>query len=98
MEIIINACFGGWSISDTAYEDLHTLIPEMKDTHCDELRNHPLLIEYLKKHGSEVTSGRLAELHLINIPDDVKWYIEDYDGIETIHEVHRVWEYVEDED
>ena len=25
------------------------------------------------------------------IPDDVEWEIDDYDGIETIHEVHRSW-------
>lgn len=101
MKIIVNDCFGGWSISEQAFKDLQPRIPEMKDTHCDHLRTHPILIDYLEKHGTKATSGKCAELHVIEIPDDVRYDIEDYDGIETIHEVHRTWCYDggdEDED
>lgn len=36
-------------------------------------------------------NGRCANLEVIEIPDDVEWEIDEYDGIETIHEVHRRW-------
>jgi len=27
----------------------------------------------------------------VEVPDDVVWTIENYDGMETIHEKHRTW-------
>lgn len=36
-------------------------------------------------------SGKCAELKVIEIPDGVDWEIDDYDGIETVHEKHRSW-------
>lgn len=48
------------------------------------------LIAVVEELG-EAADGRFAELEVVEIPDDVKWEIDDYDGIETIHEVHRSW-------
>jgi len=31
-------------------------------------------------------------LKIVEIPDDVEWYIEHRDGRESVHENHRVWE------
>lgn len=39
----------------------------------------------------EGTAGRYAELKVVEIPDDVKWTIEEYDGWEHVAEKHRVW-------
>lgn len=36
-------------------------------------------------------SGNYASLKIVDIPDDVEWYIDEYDGIETIEEKHRSW-------
>lgn len=36
-------------------------------------------------------SGQFGNLKVVEIPDDVKYEIDDYDGIESIHEIHRVW-------
>lgn len=36
-------------------------------------------------------SGRLAELEVVEIPDGTDWEIDDYDGVETIHEKHQSW-------
>ena len=49
------------------------------------------LIAVIEEIGEEKASGRFANLEVVEIPDDVNWEIEDYDGIETIHEVHRSW-------
>lgn len=57
----------------------------------DQLRIDPDVIAVVEEIGSEAASSSSAELKIIEIPDDVEWVIEDYDGIETVHEKHRVW-------
>jgi len=49
-----------------------------------------LLIKVIKELG-EASNGRNAKLKIIEIPDDVEWEIEEYDGIEHIAEYHRTW-------
>jgi hypothetical protein len=53
-------------------------------------RDDPVLIQIIEEMGVEA-DGHYAELKIIEIPDDVKWYIEDYDGMEHVAEVHRTW-------
>lgn len=48
------------------------------------------LIAVVEELGKEA-NGRHAELEVVEIPDDINWEIDDYDGVETIHEVHRSW-------
>lgn len=57
---------------------------------CDLERNDPILIQVVKELGEEA-SDRLAKLEIVDIPDDVKWHIREYDGCESIHEDHREW-------
>ena len=56
-----------------------------------EDRSNPLLVQVVEELGSEVASSRMAELAVVEIPDGVEYEIDDYDGIETIHEKHRTW-------
>lgn len=53
-------------------------------------RNDPLLVKVVEELG-EKANGACAELEVIEIPDDVKWHIEEYDGREHIAEDHRTW-------
>lgn len=48
------------------------------------------LIAVVEELGEEA-DGRFAKLEVVEIPDGVNWELDDYDGIETIHEVHRSW-------
>ena len=48
------------------------------------------LVAVVEELGEEA-NGKFSELEVVKIPDDVKWEIDDYDGIETIHELHRSW-------
>lgn len=56
-----------------------------------EQRTNPLLIKAIEEVGEEKSSGRFGEIRIIEIPDDVAWEIDEYDGVETVHEVHRSW-------
>jgi len=39
----------------------------------------------------EESNGDHANLKVVEVPDDVDWYIEEYDGLEHVAEVHRTW-------
>ena len=53
-------------------------------------RDDSNLIKVVKELGGEA-NGRCAQLEIIEIPDDVDWVIEEYDGIEWVAEKHRTW-------
>lgn len=59
-------------------------------SHYEIERTNPNLIKVIDELGDEA-NGRCANLMVVEIPDNVNWEIDDYDGIETIHEVHRSW-------
>jgi len=35
--------------------------------------------------------GTYSDLKVVEIPDGVNWYIEEYDGLEHVAERHRTW-------
>jgi hypothetical protein len=57
----------------------------------DMPRTDPDLIQVVEELG-EKANGDFAELKVVDIPDGVGWEIDDYDGIESVHEIHRVWD------
>jgi hypothetical protein len=57
----------------------------------DLARDDPCLVQVVEQLGA-VASGRHAELKIVDVPDDVNWYIEEYDGAEWVAERHRTWE------
>lgn len=48
------------------------------------------LVTVVEKLGEEA-DGACAKLVVVNIPDNIKWFIDEYDGIETVHEKHKSW-------
>ena len=88
MKIVINKCFGGFSLSQKAYE---FLVHEWDGFgHGEWERNDPKLVQCVEQLG-KAADGLYAELKVVEIPDDVDWGIDDYDGMESISENHRVW-------
>lgn len=55
-----------------------------------EDRTNPYLIQVIEEMG-EKANGPFSSLKIVEIPDDVKFEITDYDGSEVIEEVHRKW-------
>lgn len=53
-------------------------------------RDDPVLVQVVEELGSKA-SGRHASLKIVDIPDDVKWHIHEYDGLEHVAEDHRTW-------
>lgn len=53
-------------------------------------RHDPILVQVVEENA-ELASGRSAELKVVEIPDDINYQIEEYDGLEHVAEVHRTW-------
>jgi len=53
-------------------------------------RDDPDLIKVVEELGNEA-NGYCASLEIIEIPDDVEWEIQEYDGSEWVAEKHRTW-------
>ncbi len=60
------------------------------DTWTKSNRTHPLVIRVIEELG-EAANGPCASLEVVEIPDGIDWYIDEYDGVERINEQHRSW-------
>lgn len=99
-KIVVNKCFGGFGLSVEAIKRLQELRGKsyneeynkisVKDDFRGKERTDPLLIQVVEELGDKASS-RYANLKIIEIPDGIDWEIDEYDGLETIHEVHRSW-------
>ena len=138
MKVMINTCYGGFSVSEEAIyayakrkglsvypEDIgfglkhYWTIPEDKrDSYLEGAAWYAANIEDRRKSNKffeentidirpddrtdadwitvveelgEKANGECAKIRVVEIPDDVLWSIDEYDGIETIREVSRSW-------
>jgi len=48
------------------------------------------LIAVIEEMG-EASFGWAADLKIVEVPDNVDWYIHEYDGLEHVAERHRTW-------
>ena len=79
MKIVINECFGGFSVSDFVAKVLGI-------ESCYEVsRTDERLITLIEELGSEKCSGSCACLSVVEIPENTTdWEISEYDGAETL--------------
>jgi hypothetical protein len=97
-KIAINTCYGGFGLSDAAYEKLNELgMSFVKNGRYwepyswpDGNRANSLLIQVVEELG-EAANGEFAKLKIVEIPDGVDYYIDEYDGMEHIAERHQTW-------
>lgn len=63
----------------------HYAIPD-----SDELRIDKDVIACLEVLGEKANS-RYSNLVIIEIPDNIEWEVDEYDGFEHVAEKHRTW-------
>jgi hypothetical protein len=122
MKVAVNKCYGGFRISDRAFEALiakgWTVTQYDDNGNCEDptanivdsgqsflgfsqysfigssdnvkLRTNAELIDVVESLGAEA-SGMCGNIQIVEIPDDITFSIEDYDGYEHVAEVHRTW-------
>ena len=90
--IVINTCHGGFGLSAAAeskYRELAGVTdPDFHD--CEIPRDDEHLIAVVELMG-RAADGGYAELKIVDVPDDVNWCIEEYDGLEWVAERHQIW-------
>jgi hypothetical protein len=92
IKIVINNCHGGFGLSDEAHNRFRENKGITDPYHFagDIPRDDPDLIRIVEEMGEEA-NGECAKLKIVEIPDDVNWYVEEYDGCEWVAERHRTW-------
>ena len=121
MKVAVNKCYGGFRLSDKAWELLTKLTFEEGDKeemalmkelgqtfnprqrardymrynvesylNEAEWRQNPKLIRVIEELG-EGASGDGAQIVIVEIPLGIEWFIQEHDGVESIHEKHRKW-------
>lgn len=92
MKVVINNRYGGFGLSEEAWAKLKSLgIQSHYDNNNDpKFRSSPELLSVVEELGDRV-NDKYSKLKIIEIPDDVEWHIEEYDGWESVHEKHRSW-------
>lgn len=93
MKIVINTRHGGFGLSEEAeakYKGILGITDGDYYPSTDATRDCPVLVALVEEMGERANSC-YSRLKVVEIPDDADWYIEEYDGMEWIAEVHRTW-------
>jgi hypothetical protein len=76
------------------YGFTHYYVDEVDDNKYlsdrDIARDDIALVQVVETLG-KAASGKYAKLRVVQVPDDVEWTIEEYDGSEWVAEAHRTW-------
>ena len=91
-KVVINTCFGGFGLSKLA----EATIAERKgikveDVHYYDLERDDADLVAVVEGLGEKANGDYASLKVVEIPDNIVWFVEEYDGSEHIAEAHRTW-------
>jgi len=70
--------------------DQNTLISKHYISQYSFDRCNKNLIRVVEELGKEA-NGQCSDLKIVEIPDGTQYEIDDYDGVESIHEVHQSW-------
>lgn len=85
-KVVINNCYGGFSLSLDACAALGVGKYDARDI----ARDDTALVTIVETMG-KAANGPYASLKIVEIPADVEWVIEEYDGMEWVAEKHRTW-------
>lgn len=106
-QIVINAKHGGFDLSHPAvvmyaalkglqleplgFRDLYSYTLHGEYWHPSQIpRDDPQLVQVVQILGPQANT-LYSKLHVVTVPQDVHWIIQDYDGLEWVAEQHRTW-------
>ena len=79
MKIIINKCYGGFSVKDEIEEEFRNRL----SAYGSDIRTNPELIKMIEE-GKDISSN-YSRLRVVDITDNATDYrIQEYDGLESI--------------
>lgn len=87
MKVLYNTCYGGFGVSQKAIDLFNERRPEAHVEYSfemEEYRSDPILIDIVNELGEEARRS-CSKLAVAEFPDGYDYWIEDYDGVETVH-------------
>jgi len=90
MKIVINREYGGFGLSKDAMRELRDLKGNPNLTDWEIARDDVILVEIVERMGKKA-NGNYSDLKIVEVPDEVQWEIQEYDGMEWVAEIHRTW-------
>ena len=92
-QVVINTTYGGFNLSDKAFAAYRVLaqIPMTESLDAWDIKRDDFFLIEVVETLKEEANGRFSKLKIVEIPSDVVWSIEEYDGAEWISEDHRTW-------
>lgn len=91
--IVINTCYGGFGLSTKAHNRYKELVGlgESDDIWDRDIsRDDPYLVQVVRELGEDA-NGTYSTLKIVEVPQEVSWHVDEYDGSEWIAENHRTW-------
>ena len=105
MKIVINACCGGFGMSDEAIRMYKRKIKDKSNFEIPDNffsgnaniekkipRYDPCLIETVQELGKQANDSNSC-LKIVEIKDDIHWVIQEYDGYEWVAQSHEILTY-----
>ena len=90
--IVINTKHGGFGLSEQAsrlFAQRTGIANKELWSDRDIARDDPVLV-IVRELGVDADT-RYAKLKIVEVPYEVEWQIEEYDGVEWVAEKHRTW-------
>ena len=81
-KIVYNACFGGFGLSETAWERYRELGGQ-ETSRYDINRADPALVQVVEELG-DAANTRFSDLRITDVPAGTKYRIDEYDGNESV--------------
>ena len=91
--IVINTKHGGFGLSEQAsrlFAQRTGIANKELWSDRDIARDDPVLVAIVRELGVDADT-RYAKLKIVEVPYEVEWQIEEYDGVEWVAEKHRTW-------
>lgn len=91
-KIVINNCHGGFGLSEEALKLYKDRVGIKSIDFWDRSipRDCETLVQIVQELGKKA-DARYSELGIVEVPDEVEWQIDEYDGQEWVAEKHRTW-------
>ena len=92
--IVINTKHGGFGLSEQAsrlFAQRTGIANKELWSDRDIARDDPVLVAIVRELGVDADT-RYAKLKIVEVPYEVEWQIEEYDGVEWVAEKHRTWQ------
>ena len=93
VRVVYNASYGGFGLKHKAEDRYWEIKGQPKPQHwydTDLCRHDPALLQVIDEMGLEEVTADYAELAITELPHGTKYFIDEYDGMETVRTIDDI--------